>query len=66
MRRSIFAVALFALIAGIGLAGVPTDASAQTATCRSKCNDEEQACLKRTGNKGQCGNTANSCMAKCK
>lgn len=66
MKRTFFAVAMLTLVAGIGLAGMPSDVSAQTATCRSKCNDEEQACLKRTGNKSQCGNTANQCMAKCK
>jgi hypothetical protein len=42
-----------------------TDAAAQ-ATCRNKCNDEEQACLKRTGNKSQCGNRAKTCLGKCK
>jgi hypothetical protein len=66
MKRAIIATALLALIAGIGVVSLPTDSAAQSATCRSKCNDEEQACLKRTGNKGQCGNTANQCMAKCK
>lgn len=66
MKSAILAFALLALSASVGTVGLPTDASAQTATCRSKCNDEEQACLKRTGNKSQCGNTANQCMAKCK
>lgn len=42
-----------------------TDAFAQ-ATCRNKCNSEEQSCLKRTGNKGQCGVMAQQCFAKCK
>jgi hypothetical protein len=41
------------------------DAFAQ-ATCRNKCNAQEQACLKRTNNKGQCGSKAKSCSAKCK
>jgi hypothetical protein len=66
MKRSIVAIALFALIGGAGVLSLPTEGAAQTATCRSKCNDAEQACLKRTGNKSQCGNTANQCMAKCK
>ena len=44
---------------------LPTDVAAQ-ATCRNKCNDEEQACLKRTGNKGQCGDRAKQCTDKCK
>jgi hypothetical protein len=66
MKRAIIATALLALIAGIGIVSLPTDGAAQTATCRSKCNDEEQACLKRTSNKSQCGNAANQCMAKCK
>ncbi|MBY0531893.1 MAG: hypothetical protein K2P86_07970 [Xanthobacteraceae bacterium] len=42
-----------------------TDASAQ-ATCRSKCTEEEQMCLKRTNNKGQCGDKAKQCASKCK
>jgi len=41
------------------------EASAQ-ATCRQKCTDEENACLKRTNNKGQCGDKAKACAAKCK
>lgn len=45
--------------------GVATDAVAQ-ATCRQKCMDEENACLKRTGNKSQCGERAKACAAKCK
>jgi len=65
MKRSIFAIALLALVAGIGVISLPTDVAAQ-ATCRTKCTEEEQACLKRTNNKGQCGNTASQCMAKCK
>jgi hypothetical protein len=42
-----------------------TDAAAQ-GSCRSKCTEEEQICLKRTGNKGQCGERANQCWSKCK
>ena len=34
-----------------------TDAFAQ-ATCRNKCNSEEQSCLSRTNNKSQCGSKA--------
>jgi hypothetical protein len=65
MKRAILAIALLGLVAGLGVVSLPTDVSAQ-ATCRTKCTDEEQACLKRTNNKGQCGNTANQCLAKCK
>jgi len=65
MNRSILAVALLAVIAGSGVAVTPTDAVAQ-ATCRTKCNEEEQACLQRTGNKGQCGDRAKQCTDKCK
>jgi hypothetical protein len=43
----------------------PTEAAAQ-ATCRQKCMDDENACLKRTGNKGQCGDRAKTCHARCK
>jgi hypothetical protein len=39
---------------------------AAQATCRQKCIDEEQACLRRTNNKGQCGERANICVASCK
>ncbi|MCW5748990.1 MAG: hypothetical protein KIT36_22560 [Alphaproteobacteria bacterium] len=66
MRRLIIA---FSLLTLVGAAAFPTvmvsDANAQ-ATCRAKCTDEEQACLKRTGNKGQCGDKATQCLAKCK
>jgi hypothetical protein len=53
----------------LALAAAPlvtaSDVAAQ-ATCRQKCTDTEQACLKRTGNKSQCGNAAQACLAKCK
>ena len=65
MIKKLFALALFAAVASTGFV-VTADPAAAQATCRDKCNDEEQACLKRTGNKGQCGNTAQSCAAKCK
>ena len=42
------------------------DALPRQATCRQKCMDQENACLKRTNNKGQCGNRAKTCAAKCK
>jgi hypothetical protein len=63
--RFIFAALL--TVSLIPVAGVisASDASAQ-ATCRQKCNDTEQACLKRTGNKSQCGGRAKTCLAKCK
>jgi hypothetical protein len=66
MRASIVALSLAALMAVGGLSVViVSDANAQ-ATCRAKCTEDEQACLKRTNNKGQCGNTASQCLAKCK
>ena len=65
MKRTIIATALLALVAGFGVVSLPADVSAQ-ATCRNKCNEEEQACLQRTGNKGQCGDRAKQCMDKCK
>jgi hypothetical protein len=53
----------------LGFAGASgtfvSEANAQ-ATCRNKCNDEEQACLKRTNNKSQCGGKAQTCASKCK
>ena len=58
---------LFALL--IVCAAVPVVSTTQVAaqaTCRQKCMDDENACLKRTGNKGQCGDRAKTCHAKCK
>jgi hypothetical protein len=62
--RTVLAV-LIAVAAAAAIVSVGSDASAQ-ATCRQKCTDQEQACLKRTGNKSQCGRTAQACLAKCK
>lgn len=45
---------------------VTSSSALAQATCRSKCNGDEQACLKRTSNKGQCGSKAKACLAKCK
>lgn len=59
------ATAIFAFTAVATAPVIVTEASAQ-ATCRNKCNDKEQACLKRTNNKGQCGRKAKACAAKCK
>ena len=42
-----------------------SDVAAQ-ATCRQKCMDDENACLKRTNNKSQCGSRAQTCASKCK
>ncbi len=64
-RVAISLLSLSLLAAGLVVA-IPASETLAQATCRTKCNDEEQACLKRTGNKGQCGNTASQCMAKCK
>jgi hypothetical protein len=63
--RTILALLLAATLALSMMAVNSTGASAQ-ATCRQKCMDEENACLKRTGNKSQCGDRAKSCAAKCK
>ena len=68
MHRAMHTVlAGLAIAATIAVASVATvsDVSAQ-ATCRTKCTDTEQACLKRTGNKSQCGSAAQACLAKCK
>ena len=64
MRTILAGLAAAATIAVASVASV-SDVSAQ-ATCRQKCTDAEQACLKRTGNKSQCGGTAQACLAKCK
>ena len=60
--RFIIAVCLTAVSFSLA---APDQAGAQ-ATCRQKCTDEEAACLKRTNNKGQCGQRAKICLAKCK
>jgi hypothetical protein len=58
---------LFAVLMTFGLL-MPMAVSpvAAQATCRQKCIDEEQACLKRTGNKGQCGDRAQTCVSNCR
>ena len=62
-----FTLMAAALAVALSASVVPSAAWAQSgAQCRAKCTEEEQACLKRTGNKGQCGNTATQCLAKCK
>ena len=48
------------------LAASATSPAAAQQVCRQKCMDEENACLKRTFNKSQCGGKASACMAKCK
>jgi len=63
--RIVLGVLALALVAVAGTTVPAWDACAQ-ATCRNKCNDEEQDCLKRTGNKGQCGTKAKDCLGKCK
>ncbi|MCC7276553.1 MAG: hypothetical protein IT561_28070 [Alphaproteobacteria bacterium] len=63
--RALLGTAMLATLLAAPLTFVAGDASAQ-AQCRQKCTDEEQACLKRTGNKGQCGGKAGQCLAKCK
>jgi len=60
-----FSALMFVAFATASVTMFAAPAAAQ-ATCRNKCNDEEQACLSRTGNKGQCGNRAKECAAKCK
>jgi hypothetical protein len=63
--RMIFALLIALSVVPLVAVRSATDASAQ-ATCRQKCMDEENACLKRTGNKGQCGDRAKTCSEKCK
>ncbi len=63
MRTMIAGLLLLALIP---IATVSTVSSASAQACRQKCNEEEVACLKRTGNKSQCGDRAKTCAAKCK
>jgi hypothetical protein len=64
-----FSRSLLSATVAAGILGLPMvmggEAYAQ-ATCRTKCVSAEQACLKRTSNKGQCGRIAATCIAKCK
>jgi hypothetical protein len=60
------ALAAFLIIAVSPFATVSVSSDALAQACRQKCNAEEMACLKRTGNKSQCGDRAKSCAAKCK
>ena len=62
--RTILAAVL--LLTMVPIVSVSTASDAVAQACRQKCNDEEVACLKRTGNKGQCGDKAKACAAKCK
>jgi len=64
MRTVLTGFVVAAAIAVVSIADI-SGVSAQ-ATCRQKCTDAEQACLKRTNNKSQCGSTAQACLAKCK
>lgn len=57
---------LVLLIACAALPAIGATQVAAQATCRQKCMDDENACLKRTGNKGQCGDRAKTCHAQCK
>ncbi|MGE0573667.1 MAG: hypothetical protein AB7F22_32390 [Reyranella sp.] len=66
MRYTILTLALVALLATTGATTIAVPDACAQATCRSKCTDDEQACLKRTGNKSQCGGRAQDCLAKCK
>jgi hypothetical protein len=59
------AAAVFS-VAAIGTVALDSGEAYAQATCRNKCNNQEQACLKRTNNKSQCGRKAQACMAKCK
>ena len=65
IMRTIFGLLIVLTLAPIVAISSAGDAAAQ-ATCRQKCMDEENACLKRTGNKGQCGDRAKVCSEKCK
>jgi len=66
MKRAAISLLSLSLLAAGLLVAIPTSESQAQATCRNKCNEEEQACLQRTGNKGQCGDRAKQCLEKCK
>jgi hypothetical protein len=65
MRLLLLRLILAAVAAAVIPVATVSEAAAQ-ATCRQKCIDEEQACLRRTNNKGQCGERAKICVASCK
>lgn len=49
------------------MAGMTYSSPASAApSCTAKCAEEETACIKRTNNKGQCGDKAKTCTSKCK
>jgi len=64
MRILAAAVAIATLVQ-MSLLVLSPPAAAQ-AVCRQKCTAAEEACLKRTFNKSQCGGKAQACLAKCK
>ena len=66
MRYTLLALPLIGQLATAGTTTIAVPDACAQATCRSKCTDDEQACLQRTGNKGQCGSRAQECLAKCK
>ena len=63
--RALIAVSLFMLLTAFATLAPGAPANAQ-ATCRAACTSDENACLQRTNNKGQCGGKAQSCVAKCR
>jgi hypothetical protein len=66
MRIVILRIAIAAIVVVCISPFATVSEVAAQATCRQKCTDEEQACLRRTGNKGQCGERAKICIASCK
>lgn len=54
------------VLAAAVMATTLTLPTVQAASCTAKCADEEDACLKRTNNKSQCGSKAKQCTDKCK
>ena len=56
--------AAFLVAAFASISYSPPASAAQS--CTAKCAEEEAACIKRTNNKGQCGDKAKQCTSKCK
>lgn len=54
------------VLAAAVMATTLTIPTVHAASCTAKCADEEDACLKRTNNKSQCGSKAKQCTDKCK
>ncbi len=61
LKSALISLAAFAVLSVTTFTPV-----ALAASCTAKCAETEQACVKRTNNKGQCAKAAKQCTAKCR